>query len=111
VGRAGRPDHVARNTLAPRTLPRSLASCAPGAELALVAALGAGKLDARALGAPVTIRRLHVGRRMHFETMNRAIGHHELHPVIGRSFAFTGAKEAYAHLDAKHHVGKVVISG
>jgi NADPH:quinone reductase-like Zn-dependent oxidoreductase len=93
------------------TLPRSLASCAAGADIALLAGLGAGALDARALGAPVTIRRLYVGSRTQFETMNRAIGHHQLHPVIGRSFPFAEAKEAYAHLEAKRHVGKVVISG
>jgi NADPH:quinone reductase-like Zn-dependent oxidoreductase len=93
------------------TLPRSLASCAAGADLALVAALGTGTLDARALSAPVTIRRLYVGSRTQFETLNRVIAHHGLHPVIGDVFPFAKAREAYAHLEAKRHVGKVVISG
>jgi NADPH:quinone reductase-like Zn-dependent oxidoreductase len=93
------------------TLPRSLASCAAGADLALVAALGTGSLDARALAAPVTIRRLYVGSRAQFEAMNRAIDHHRLQPIIGRTFPFAEAKAAYAHLEAKQHVGKVVISG
>ena len=93
------------------TLPRSLASCAPGANVALIAALGAGALDARALAVPVTIRRLYVGSRTQFEAMNRAIAHHQLHPVVDRAFPFAEAAEAYAHLEAKRHVGKVVISG
>ncbi|MDQ1496316.1 MAG: hypothetical protein QOG69_2799 [Actinomycetota bacterium] len=93
------------------TLPRSLASCAPEADLALVAALGTGQLDARVLSAPVTIRRRYVGSRTHFEAMNETISGHELRPVIDRSFAFADAKEAYAHFAAKRHVGKVVISG
>jgi NADPH:quinone reductase-like Zn-dependent oxidoreductase len=39
------------------------------------------------------------------------IAHHGLHPVIGDVFPFAKAREAYAHLEAKRHVGKVVISG
>ncbi|AWS42915.1 NAD(P)-dependent alcohol dehydrogenase [Streptosporangium sp. 'caverna'] len=91
------------------TLPRSLASCGADAHLALVAALGAGTLDAPALGAPATIRRLYVGSRASFEAMNRAIAHHTLRPVIGSVFPFDEAKDAYTHFAAKQHVGKVVI--
>ncbi|MCK1323595.1 NAD(P)-dependent alcohol dehydrogenase [Bradyrhizobium sp. 156] len=91
------------------TLPRSIAAAAPGAEIALVAALGAGSLDPRVLGAPVTIRRFYVGSRAHFEAMNRAIEIHEIRPVIDQCFSFANAPAAYAHFLAKHHTGKVVI--
>jgi NADPH:quinone reductase-like Zn-dependent oxidoreductase len=101
-------DHVVE-TGAIDTLPRSLASCAADGHIALVAALGAGTLDAKALSAPTTIRRLYVGSRASFETMNRAIAHHTLRPVIGRVFPFDEAKDAYTYFAAKHHVGKVVI--
>jgi NADPH:quinone reductase-like Zn-dependent oxidoreductase len=93
------------------TLPRSLASCAAGAHVALIAALGDAVLDARALSMPVTIRRSFVGSRAHFEAMNRAIAQHRLRPVVDRTFAFDGAKDAYAHFLEKRHVGKVVIGG
>ena len=93
------------------TLPRSLASCAAGAHVALIAALGDNRLHAAALSAPVTIRRSYVGSRAHFEEMNRAIEQHDLRPVIDRTFAFADARSAYEHFVAKRHAGKVVIAG
>jgi NADPH:quinone reductase-like Zn-dependent oxidoreductase len=92
------------------TLPQSLAACAANAELALVAALGNGVLDAGALRGLVTIRRVFVGSRASFEAMNRAISQHQLRPVIDRVFAFADAPQAYAHFESKRHVGKVVIA-
>lgn len=102
-------DHVVE-TGAIDTLPHSLAASAANAELALVAALGQGCLDAGALRGLVTIRRVFVGSRASFEAMNRAIGQHQLRPVIDRVFPFADAAQAYAHFDAKRHVGKVVIA-
>lgn len=102
-------DHVVE-TGAIDTLPHSLAVCATNAELALVAALGQGSLDASALRGLVTIRRVFVGSRASFEAMNRAIGQHRLRPVIDRVFPFADALQAYAHFEAKRHVGKVVIA-
>jgi NADPH:quinone reductase-like Zn-dependent oxidoreductase len=93
------------------TLPRSIAAAAPGAEVALVAALGAGPLDPRLLGAAVTIRRLYVGSRAQFEAMNRAVELHAIRPVVDRIFPFGEAQAAYAHFAAKNHTGKIVIGG
>jgi NADPH:quinone reductase-like Zn-dependent oxidoreductase len=102
-------DHVVE-TGAIDTLPSSLAACAANAEVALVAALGQGALDSAALRGLVSIRRLFVGSRADFETMNRAIALHRLRPVIDRVFAFGDATQAYEHFEAKRHVGKVVIA-
>jgi NADPH:quinone reductase-like Zn-dependent oxidoreductase len=102
-------DHVVE-TGAIDTLPQSLASCAANAELALVAALGPGSLDAGALRGLVTIRRVFVGSRASFEAMNRAIAVHRLAPVVDRVFPFDEARLAYEHFEAKRHVGKVVIA-
>jgi NADPH:quinone reductase-like Zn-dependent oxidoreductase len=93
------------------TLPRSIAAAAPGAEVALVAALGAGSLDPRLLGAAVTVRRLYVGSRAQFEAMNRAVELHGIRPVVDRTFPFGEAPAAYAHFAAKNHTGKIVIAG
>jgi NADPH:quinone reductase-like Zn-dependent oxidoreductase len=101
-------DHVIE-TGAINTLPRSLASCAPDGQVALVAALGTGTLDAAALRGLVSIRRVFVGSRAAFEAMNRAISLHKMHPIIDRVFRFGDAKDAYAHFEGKKHVGKVVI--
>jgi NADPH:quinone reductase-like Zn-dependent oxidoreductase len=43
--------------------------------------------------------------------MNRVIAQHRLRPVIDRVFPFSQAKDAYRHLEACQHVGKVVIAG
>ena len=43
------------------------------------------------------------------EEMNRAITHHQLRPVIARSFAFDQARAAYDYLASAAHAGKVVI--
>jgi NADPH:quinone reductase-like Zn-dependent oxidoreductase len=102
-------DHVVE-TGAIDTLPQSLAACAANAEVALIAALGQGSLDASALRGLVTIRRVFVGSRASFEAMNRAIALHRLAPVIDRVFSFADARLAYEHFEAKRHVGKVVIA-
>jgi NADPH:quinone reductase-like Zn-dependent oxidoreductase len=102
-------DHIVE-TGALETLPRSIAAAASGAEIALVAALGAGALDPRLLGGLITIRRVYVGSRSAFEQMNRAIELHALRPAVDRVFPFAEAGAAYAHFSAKQHVGKVVIA-
>jgi len=44
-----------------------------------------------------------------FEAMNRAIGLHQLRPVIDRVFAFDEAHDALQYLESGAHFGKVVI--
>lgn len=102
-------DHVVE-TGSIETLPHALAACASNAELALVAALGEGALNASALRGLVTIRRVFVGNKASFEMMNRAISQHQLRPVIDSVFPFSEAKQAYGHFEAKQHVGKVIIA-
>ena len=101
-------DHVVE-TGALSTLPGSLAACAADGQVALVAALGNGTLDVAALRGLVTVRRLFVGSRAHFEAMNRAIAVHRLRPAIDRVFPFSEAPAAYRHFEDKRHIGKVVI--
>lgn len=62
-------------------------------------------------GRFVTIRRIAVGSRTAFEGMNRAIAQHGSRPVTDRVFPFSEAKDAYRHLEACQHVGKVVVAG
>lgn len=102
-------DHVVE-TGAIDTLPRSLAAAASEGQIALVAALGIGTLNADALRALVTICRLYVGSRAGFEAMNGAITQSRLRPIIDRVFRLNDAKAAYAHFEARQHVGKVVIA-
>jgi len=104
-------DHVVETT-GGDTLPHSLLSCAPDAQIAMVGVLRAegGTLDARVFSGSASIRRIRVGSRAAFEAMNRAISLHALRPVIDRVFPFAALEDAYRHLESRAHVGKVVVN-
>ena len=71
---------------------------------------GGGEIDpALILRRSVTLRGVFVGSRQMFEAMNRMIALHRLRPVIDRVFPFAEAKDAYRHLKAAGHLGKIVI--
>ena len=57
----------------------------------------------------VRIQGIQVGSREMFESMNRAIALHQLHPVVDRVFPFEEAQEAFRYFETRSHVGKVVI--
>ena len=52
---------------------------------------------------------VYVGSRAMFEDMNAAIAVNNLQPVIDRVFEFEQAPQAYRHLEAAGHFGKIVI--
>ena len=45
-----------------------------------------------------------------FEAMNRAIAAAGLRPVIDRTFGFDAARDAYRHMQAGAHFGKLVVT-
>jgi NADPH:quinone reductase-like Zn-dependent oxidoreductase len=57
-------------------------------------------------GRGITLGSISVGSRTDFETMNRAIAMHRLHPVIDRTFPFAETKEAYRHFESRGHFRK-----
>jgi NADPH:quinone reductase-like Zn-dependent oxidoreductase len=94
------------------TLPISLRAVRPGGHLALVGLLGGQRADletARRNDRGVRVDQVYVGSVRHFEELNRALERAGLHPVIDRVFAFEQARQAYEHLQAGRHFGKVVI--
>ena len=109
TGRRG-ADHVVEVGGA-GTLARSIASARLGGAVHLIGVLtGGGEIDpALILRRSVTLRGVFVGSRQMFEAMNRMIDLHRLRPVIDRVFPFAEAKDAYRHLKAAGHVGKIVI--
>jgi NADPH:quinone reductase-like Zn-dependent oxidoreductase len=61
-------------------------------------------------GRGITLGSNSVGSRTDFETMNRAVAMHRLHPVLDQTFPFAAAKEAYRHFEGRGHFGKAVIT-
>jgi NADPH:quinone reductase-like Zn-dependent oxidoreductase len=95
-----------------KTLPQSLRCIRPGGMLSMIGVLSGGMLQAP-LGLVVTrqvrLQGITVGNRDGFEAMLRAIGQHQLKPVIDRVFAFEQLKEALAYLKSGAHFGKICI--
>ncbi|MFF3148878.1 NAD(P)-dependent alcohol dehydrogenase, partial [Streptomyces sp. NPDC057927] len=56
-----------------------------------------------------TIRRVFVGSRAHFESMNRALTLHGTRPVVDRTFGFDEVHEAFRYYESGVAFGKVVI--
>jgi NADPH:quinone reductase-like Zn-dependent oxidoreductase len=53
---------------------------------------------------------IYVGSRRMFDAMNRALAAADLHPVIDRTFGFEQARDAYRHMQAGAHFGKIVVT-
>ena len=99
----------------PGTLPKSLAACREGGRVVLVGLLTGFDADLHgafmtAFMRDITLNSVHVGSRSSFEAMNRAIDQAKLRPVIGSTFAFERAPEAYRHMADARHFGKIVIT-
>ena len=93
------------------TLARSAQAVRLGGKISLIGVLtGMQEMNPTALmRRVVNLQGVYVGSRAMFEAMNRAIALHRLRPVIDRVFAFDAAPDAYRHLMAAGHLGKVVI--
>jgi len=96
----------------PQTYQRSLNVVGAGGRIAQIGVLtGFGPQPnlARLQSMNADIIGVTVGSRAHFEDMLAFIAERRITPVIDRVFAFDAVNDAYAHLRAAHHVGKVVI--
>ena len=93
------------------TLARSAEAVRVGGRISLIGVLtGTREMNPMAImRRSVTLKGIYVGSRAMFEAMNRAIALNRLRPVIDRVFDFAAAPDAYRHLIAAGHVGKVVI--
>lgn len=94
------------------TLPQSLRAVRMGGQISMIGVLSgiATDLDVtKVLMNRVRIQGILVGDRDRFEAMNRAFEVSEIHPVVDRVFSFEDAVEAFEHLQAGRHFGKIVI--
>ena len=67
-------------------------------------------ISGRGIRKSITVRGIYVGSRQMFADMNRAIGQHELRPVIDHEFAFSDARAAYQAMRGAGHFGKLLIN-
>ena len=93
------------------TMERSLAATRVGGRLAPVGLLTGRPTGASLVGSSgVDISMVRVGSRQDFEAMNRAIGFHNVHPVIDSRYDFEQLPHALRHLKSGRHMGKIVVS-
>ena len=94
------------------TLPQSLRVIRPGGTISMIGVLSGVNMGV-SLGLIVTrkvrLQGITVGHRDSFEAMTRAIGQHQVKPVIDRVFAFEELKEAMEYLRQGKHFGKICI--
>jgi NADPH:quinone reductase-like Zn-dependent oxidoreductase len=93
------------------TFNQSVASLRRGGVLSLIGVLASGG-EANILSVlmnGVRVQGIFVGSREMFEAMNAAIEIHNMHPVVDRIFGFDEVKEAFEHMEAGRHFGKICI--
>ena len=93
------------------TFNQSVASLKRGGILNLIGVLSlTGEADILpVLMNGIRVQGIFVGSRAMFTAMNKAIGMHRMHPIVDRIFGFEEAKEAFRHMEAGKHFGKICI--
>lgn len=92
------------------TLARSLEAVRVGGTVSLIGVLTGGEINPiPVMRKSVRLQGIYVGSRIMFESMNRAIAAASLEPVIDLVFEFDDAKDAYHHMRAAGHFGKIVV--
>jgi NADPH:quinone reductase-like Zn-dependent oxidoreductase len=95
------------------TLAQSMASLAFGGFIGVVGFVGGYKAEIPlrgVIGPMVRIQGIAVGSRARFEAMNRAISQQKLKPVVDSTFPLDRTADAFRHMKAGKHFGKIVIS-
>lgn len=93
------------------TLARSVTATRLGGAIGLIGVLtkSEGFDPTPIMRRSIRLRGIYVGSRAMFEAMNAAITANTLRPLIDATFPFEHAPEAYKHLAAAQHVGKIII--
>lgn len=95
----------------PGTLARSVEATRVAGRIGLIGVLTGGEINPTAImRKSIRLQGIYVGSRAMFERMNRAFAAHDVHPVIDARFAFDQAREAFHHMQAAGHFGKIVIT-
>jgi NADPH:quinone reductase-like Zn-dependent oxidoreductase len=94
----------------PGTMEQSIEAAAVGGKIAYIGVLTGGAINPLGvMRKSIRLQGVYVGSRAMFEDMNRAMALHDLHPVIDQTFPFAEAREAFHHMKAAGHFGKIAI--
>jgi NADPH:quinone reductase-like Zn-dependent oxidoreductase len=94
------------------TMSGSLAAAAMGATVAViggVSGFGGAFEPLQLIGGAKRLAGIYVGNRRMMEDLGRFVQTSRIAPVVDRVFGFGQAREAYEHLAAANHFGKVVV--
>jgi NADPH:quinone reductase-like Zn-dependent oxidoreductase len=93
------------------TFTRSIAATRMGGTIALIGGVSGftSEIDILNVLGGKKLVGIYVGSRRMLEDLVRFVAASKIAPVIDRVFHFEDAQEAYVHLDAQRHLGKVVI--
>jgi NADPH:quinone reductase-like Zn-dependent oxidoreductase len=97
------------------TLSQTIAAAAPNARIVLIGALAGSPAQvlpnfSSILGKNLTLKGITAGNRKMLQDLVRAVDGNGLVPVIGATFGFNEAPQAYAFLKSGTCLGKVLIS-
>ena len=95
------------------TLQKSLAALAFGGFIGVVGFVAGYEATIpirQLIGPMVRVQGIAVGSRARFESMNRAIAHHKLRPVIDSTFSLEQTDEAFKRMKGGQHFGKIVVT-
>lgn len=96
-----------------QTFAQSLKACANHARVSLIGILGGYEATFNPfdiIRRQITVRGIYMESTEELNAFARACETNGLHPCIDRVFPFDQARQAYEYLDARKHIGKVVIA-
>jgi NADPH:quinone reductase-like Zn-dependent oxidoreductase len=94
------------------TLEQSIRSCAIGGRVSVIGVLAGAKsavLVTPILMGYLRLQGILVGHRASFEALNAFFTEHELRPVVGHTFSFDQAHEAFELMGRGGHFGKIAL--
>ena len=94
------------------TLAKSLKAVRFGGNISLIGVLAGNQAQVNPLLATmkgISIRGIYVGSKAMFTSMNKAITHNQIHPIVDRTFPMTDIVAALKYLESGSHFGKVVL--
>lgn len=95
------------------TFENSLKSTRMGGHVSMVGILSGAKAPINLtliLMNDIRVQGVFVGPRKCFEDLNEALTHHQIKPIVDKTFAFDDAREAIEYVGGGNHFGKVVIT-